>query len=206
MTSVLSDLSSKLFKTALIIAAIICGVVGVIVGTYEGVETARRVKYPIAYGEYIVKYAGENDLDPFLVMAVIHIESNFVPEAQSHVAYGLMQMTEETAEWTAKDMNITEDYDVTDPETSIRFGCHYLRHLLDLYSNTDTALAAYNAGMGNVNSWLKNPDYSSDGKTLYYIPFPETRSYVEKVNDSWEHYRTTDFSDLNDEQGRLTEE
>ena len=203
VTSALSELSSKMLKTVLIFVAIVCGVVGIVIGTYEGVETAKRVKYPIAYGDYILQYAGENDLDPFLVMAVIHIESNFVPEAQSHVAYGLMQMTEDTAAWTAKDMKIKGDYDFTDPETSIKLGCHYLKHLLDLYGNTDTALAAYNAGMGNVNSWLQNPDYSSDGKTLYYIPFPETRSYVEKVNESWEYYKTTDFSDLNEEQGKL---
>ena len=204
--SAFSDLSSKLLKTVLICVAIICGVVGIVVGTYEGVETAKRVKYPIAYGDYILRYAGENDLDPFLVMAVIHIESNFVPEAQSHVAYGLMQMTEETADWTARDMKIKGDYDFTDPETSIMLGCHYLRHLIDIYGNVDTALAAYNAGMGNINSWLKNPDCSKDGKTLYYIPFPETRSYVQKVNESWEYYKTTDFTDLNEEQGRLGQE
>lgn len=204
--SAFSDLSSKMLKTVLICVAIICGVVGIVVGTYEGVETAKRVKYPIAYGDYILRYAGENDLDPFLVMAVIHIESNFVPEAQSHVAYGLMQMTEETADWTARDMKIKGDYDFTDPETSIMLGCHYLRHLIDIYGNVDTALAAYNAGMGNINSWLKNPDCSKDGKTLYYIPFPETRSYVQKVNESWEYYKTTDFTDLNEEQGRLGQE
>lgn len=204
--SVFSDLSSKMLKTVLICVAIVCGVVGIVVGTYEGVETAKRVKYPIAYGDYILRYAGENDLDPFLVMAVIHIESNFVPEAQSHVAYGLMQMTEETADWTARDMKIKGDYDFTDPETSIMLGCHYLRHLIDIYGNVDTALAAYNAGMGNINSWLKNPDCSKDGKTLYYIPFPETRSYVQKVNESWEYYKTTDFTDLNEEQGRLGQE
>ncbi|MBR0028381.1 MAG: lytic transglycosylase domain-containing protein [Clostridia bacterium] len=195
-----------MLKTVLIFVAIVCGVVGIVIGTYEGVETAKRVKYPIAYGDYILQYAGENDLDPFLVMAVIHIESNFVPEAQSHVAYGLMQMTEETADWTARDMKIKGDYDFTDPETSIMLGCHYLRHLIDIYGNVDTALAAYNAGMGNINSWLKNPDCSKDGKTLYYIPFPETRSYVQKVNESWEYYKTTDFTDLNEEQGRLGQE
>ena len=103
-------------------------------------------------------------------------------------------------------MKIKGDYDFTDPETSIMLGCHYLRHLIDIYGNVDTALAAYNAGMGNINSWLKNPDCSKDGKTLYYIPFPETRSYVQKVNESWEYYKTTDFTDLNEEQGRLGQE
>ena len=83
-------------------------------------------------------------------MAVIKVESNFVPEAHSGVAGGLMQLTEETAEWNAKELGITTEYDYMDPETNIRFGCHYLRHLIDVYGNIDTALAAYNGGMGNV--------------------------------------------------------
>ena len=43
------------------------------------------------------------------------------------------------------------------------------------------ALAAYNGGMGNVNKWLDDEKYSSDGETLDYIPFKETREYVKKV-------------------------
>ena len=74
-------------------------------------------------------------------------------------------------------------------ETNIRFGCHYLRHLIDVYGNIDTALAAYNGGMGNVYSWLNDSRYSDDGVTLKYIPFSETRNYVVKVNSSWEHYK-----------------
>ena len=173
----------KVFLAALAIAIAILGIMG-------GYETSRRVKYPVAYGDLIAEYAKQNDLDPYLVMAVVKVESNFVPEAHSHVAYGLMQLTEETAAWNANELGIT-DYDFTDPETSIMLGCHYLRHLIDLYENVDTALAAYNAGMGNVSAWLKNKEYSDDGETLKYIPFPETRSYVKKVNESWEHYRTT---------------
>ena len=169
-------------------------------GILGGYETSQRIKYPTAYGDYIAKYAAENDLDPYLVMAVIKVESNFVPEAHSHIAYGLMQLTEETAEWNAKDMNITEDYDFTDPETSIKFGCHYLRHLIDIYGNIDTALAAYNAGMGNVIEWLKNSDYSDDGDTLKYIPFPETRSYVEKVNKYWQRYSEVGFDEEHEEE------
>ena len=100
-------------------------------------------------------------------------------------------------------MHVTYDYDIADPETSINFGCYYLRHLIDLYKNTDTALAAYNAGMGNVNGWLEDKEYSDDGVTLKYIPFPETRSYVRKVNESWEYYKGTDFTDLDDERGKI---
>ena len=196
---------SKLFKAFLAAAAITLAIIGVVVGTREGMDIAQRTKYPIAYGGLITHYAGENDLDPFLVMAVIHVESNFIPEAQSHVAYGLMQLTYETAEWVANDMKVTYDYDIADPETSINFGCYYLRHLINIYENIDTALAAYNAGMGNVNSWLNDRQYSDDGITLKVqnIPFPETRSYVEKVNASWEYYRTTDFADLDEDKGKI---
>jgi soluble lytic murein transglycosylase len=176
---------SKIFKAFLALVAIVVAILGVV----GGYQTSRRVKYPVAYADYIVKYATANDLDPYLVMAVIKAESNFVPEAHSGIAGGLMQLTEETAEWNANDMNYEGDYDYMDPETNIMFGCHYLRHLIDIYGNVDTALAAYNGGMGNVQSWLNDERYSDDGETLKYIPFPETRSYVVKVNSNWEHYK-----------------
>lgn len=181
-------------------------IVVAILGAIGGYETSQRVKYPIAYGDLIAQYANDNNLDPHLVMAVIRVESNFVPEARSHVAYGLMQVTEETAAWTAKDMGITWDYNFKEPETNIMLGCYYLRHLIDMYGNIDTALAAYNAGMGNVNEWLANREYSSDGETLSYIPFPETRNYVEKVNTSWEYYKTTDFAELEIDDGKIQSE
>lgn len=176
---------SKIFKAFLALIAIVVAILGVV----GGIQTSQRVKYPVAYADFIVKYANENDLDPFLVMAVIKAESNFVPEAHSGIAGGLMQLTEETAAWNANDMKYSGDYDYMDPETNIRFGCHYLRHLIDIYGNIDTVLAAYNGGMGNVDSWLKNPDYSDDGISLKYIPFPETRNYVIRVNENWEHYK-----------------
>ena len=61
-------------------------------------------------------------------------------------------------------------------------GCYYLSYLINRYNDVDVALAAYNGGMGNVDKWLANPEYSSDGKTLSSIPFPETEKYVERVN------------------------
>lgn len=175
---------SKLFKLLLAILVVIIGFIGVKSGYHVG----KQSNFPVAYSEYIVKYAAKNKLDPYLVMAVIKVESNYVPEARSAYAGGLMQLTEETARWNAAKLDI-EDYDYMDPETNIKMGCHYLRHLIDEYGNTDTALAAYNGGMGNVNKWLDDPEYSSDGKTLDYIPFPETRNYVKKVNSNWENYK-----------------
>jgi len=57
-----------------------------------------------------------------------------------------------------------------------------LRRLIDYFEHVDTALAAYNAGMGNVRSWLEQTQYSYDGETLHTIPFAETRAYVPRVN------------------------
>lgn len=178
---------SKIFKGFLAIVAVVVAILGIM----GGYETSQRFKYPVAYSDYIAKYSKENDLDPYLVMAVIKVESNFVPDAHSGVAGGLMQLTVETAEWNANALGVS-DYDYMDPETNIRFGCHYLRHLIDIYGNIDTALAAYNGGMGNVSAWLSDERYSSDGVSLDYIPFSETRNYVVKVNSSWEHYSLND--------------
>jgi soluble lytic murein transglycosylase len=65
----------------------------------------------------------------------------------------------------------------------------------DFEGVTDTALAAYNAGRGNVQKWLKDPRYSSDGKTLIYIPFRETRNYVKRVNAALDLYTRLYFPD-----------
>ena len=66
---------SKIFKAFLALAAIVIAILGVA----GGIQTSQRVKYPVAYADFIVKYSNENDLDPFLVMAVIKAESIFVP-------------------------------------------------------------------------------------------------------------------------------
>lgn len=173
----------KIVKGILAALAIVIAIIGM----KSGYDTGKQVTYPVAYGDWIIKYSAENELDPFLVMAVIKQESNFVPEAHSGYAGGLMQLTEETARWNADEMGIT-DYDYMDPQTNIRLGCHYLKYLLTHYQNTDTALAAYNGGMGNVDSWLSDSSYSADGVTLSYIPFGETRGYVDKVNEYWNYY------------------
>ncbi len=182
---------SKLFKVFLAVLAVVIA----ILGAMGGYETSRRIKYPVAYSDFIIKYSAKNNLDPCLVMAVVKAESNFIPEAHSGFAGGLMQLTEETAEWTANDMGLKGDYDYMDPETNIMLGCRYLKHLIDVYGNTDTALAAYNGGMGNVAEWLQDSQYSDDGVTLKYIPFAETRHYVERVNNNWENYRAADSVD-----------
>ncbi len=117
-------------------------------------------------------------------------KADFDPEAESPVgALGLMQMMPETFDWMQT--HIGGEYDASallDPEISIKYGCALLRVLLNEYDNLATAVCAYNAGMGNVTSWLSDPAYSEDGVTLKEIPFEETRLYVQKVLQYKETY------------------
>lgn len=155
-----------------------------------GIQTCKNLLYPFEYQEIVVKYANDNDLDHALVMAVIKAESNFVADAHSGKASGLMQLTDETGEWVAEKMGISpESVDLMNPRDNIRLGCYYLKYLIDYYDgNIDVALAAYNGGMGNVDKWLNNSRYSKDGETLDHIPFAETRHYVKKVRNEQKVY------------------
>ncbi len=142
-----------------------------------------ELSYPRKYKSIVTEQAAEYDLEESLVYAVIKAESNFDAEAVSSVgAVGLMQMMPETFYWMQT--HVGETYDESalyEPEVSIRFGCALLRLLLSEYGDLTVALCAYNAGMGNVASWLSDSAYSDDGKTLKAIPFGETEAYVQKV-------------------------
>lgn len=155
-----------------------------------GADTYEKLVYPLAYSDIILKYSNQNRLDGYLVMAVIKTESNFIHDAHSGKAGGLMQLTDDTAEWICGKMDIKHDkIDLFEPEDNIKLGCFYLKFLIDKYDgNIDVALAAYNAGPANVDAWLKDKKYSKNGRDLDYIPFPETRDYVKKVNKQWQKY------------------
>ncbi len=178
----------KARKIAFVFFGTVLAVVLGVIGLKIGLETSRNFKYPVAYSEYISKYSTENELDPYLVMAVIKQESNYVADARSPYAGGLMQLTEATAEEYGNKLGLG-NFNYMDPETNIQIGCYVLRSLLDRYDVVDTALAAYNAGLGNVDKWLADPQYSVDGKTLEHIPFSETRHYIKKINEYVSEYK-----------------
>ncbi|WP_291636018.1 lytic transglycosylase domain-containing protein [Clostridium sp.] len=148
--------------------------------------------YPLKYENQIVKYSQRYDVDPYLVVAVIRAESNFDEKAVSHRgAYGLMQIMPDTAMWVAENMKLT-DFKLEklyDTEINIAMGCWYINNLNNEFNgNIDLVLAAYNGGRGNVQKWLKNNEYSADGKTLNVIPFEETDKYVKKVKTNYNIY------------------
>lgn len=182
--------SARPGRRLLLVAIIVLLVVAIILAVAVGRLLERRT-YRLTYRDEIAKWAKEFQLDPFLVAAVIHCESSNQPQAvSSSGAIGLMQIMPETGEWIAGKLAITE-YTVTmleEPAINVRFGCWYLRFLLDRYDKAiEHAVAAYNAGHGNVDTWLKDPALSKDGK-LTEIPFAQTSAYVTKVMRAYEKY------------------
>lgn len=164
-------------------------IISAVFAVKSGKELSKSIKYPVEYSDYIVKYSAENGLDPYLVIAVIRQESNFIADAQSPYAGGLMQLTPLTAQEYGAKLGLG-DFNYMDPETNIQIGCFLLRSLIDKYDGeVDTALAAYNGGPANVDRWLADPAYSSDGKKLDNIPFEETGAYIEKVNNYMQEYK-----------------
>jgi len=162
---------------------IICILLLAIVGSLGVVLIVNRY-YPVRHVEIINKYSQEFDLDRSLIFAVINAESRFNERAQSRAgASGLMQIMEDTAYWLAPMADISDfNYDrIFEPDINIRLGTFYLNMLIRQFGSVEVALCAYNAGPGNVRSWLENPEYSSDGETLDFIPFAETRNYVNRV-------------------------
>jgi soluble lytic murein transglycosylase len=135
------------------------------------------------YDEYINQYSNKFGIDSQLVKSVIKKESNINPEVVSNKgAMGLMQIMPKTAREIAAQLNIS-DYSsdkLKDPQVNIMFGTYYLKKLLDYYNNNlILALAAYNAGIGNVDMWRKEiPDLHIN---VEKFPFNETRNYVKSV-------------------------
>lgn len=152
----------------------------------------RTFLFPVKYADLVIKYSEKYNLDAYLVFSIIRVESKFNPQATSHKgAKGLMQITDQTGEWGAKEIGIENYYSdrLYEPEINIQIGCWYIRKLINQYKNNlETSLAAYNAGSGNVSKWLENEKYSRDSEKLHFIPFKETREYVKKVVKSRKYY------------------
>ena len=148
-------------------------------------EAAERAQHPLYYSELIEENAAIYELDPALVAAVILCESSFDPSAESRVgARGLMQLMPDTADWVAGKVN-EPDYSfdkLYTPDVGVRFGSWYLGYLSRRFEgDIKKMVCAYHAGQGNVDAWLRNPEYSADGVTLDVIPTNDTRRYATRV-------------------------
>lgn len=139
--------------------------------------------YPLKYEQEILLYCEKYQVPAPLVASIINAESSFDASAKSAKgASGLMQVLPSTAKWICQTngLNFAKD-DLFVAEKNIQIGTLYLAYLLAKFPDVKTAVAAYNAGEGNVMLWLASKTYSDDAQTLLCTPFPATNAYVEKV-------------------------
>ncbi|HEY8486759.1 MAG TPA: lytic transglycosylase domain-containing protein [Limnochordales bacterium] len=166
------------------------------VALVAGVANLRTVVswlYPIYYRELLLQWAGRRGLDPWLVVAVVRVESNFSTTALSpRGAVGLMQLLPDTARWIAEQTGEGEFFAdlLFVPEVNVRLGTWYLAHLLEIFQGREAAaLAAYNAGRGRVERWLEEGGWDGSADSLRAVPYGETRRFVERVLRMRELYR-----------------
>ncbi len=160
--------------------------------------------YPVKYEYYVEAASKEFDVDVCLIYGVIRTESGFDPNAVSQAgAIGLMQIMPETFTWL---QNYRTDFmpdklldseELYKPNVNIEYGTYMLRYLLDHY-NGETALVicAYNAGYGNVDSWLEDGTIPKTGVTSEDIPFTETANYLDRVTEAMNIYRTLYYEEI----------
>jgi Soluble lytic murein transglycosylase and related regulatory proteins (some contain LysM/invasin domains) len=150
--------------------------------------------YPIHYKEDIRASASNYNLEPHLIAAVIRAESNYQTGRESRKgALGLMQLMPSTAHWVVEKAGfdkVTDDMLRHRADVSIEVGSWYLNMLHEQFDdNMIAAVAAYNAGPGNVRKWLDDGVWNGEIGTTEDIPFGETRHYVQKVYYYYNKYK-----------------
>jgi soluble lytic murein transglycosylase len=148
-------------------------------------RSLEEVTLPLRHEDIIRQQAAEKGVPADLIAAVIYSESRFRDQTSHAGARGLMQITPATAqviERLSGGQTFKFD-DLSNPDINIRYGTFYLHYLIDKFGDNEiAALAAYNAGEGNVMAW------GGSNLRLDDIPFPETRGYVEDVLDKRDEY------------------
>ena len=174
-TQTLNKIKAVLFLLLLVVISVII--------IYNSVSLVMQTVYPRGYSDIVEAKAEEYNVDKALLYALIETESGFDENAVSSVgARGLMQIMPETFLWLCeKEGEAYTEEDLFTPEVNIKYGTMYYGMMLKKFGDIETAVAAYHAGTTNVKKWLSDENYSLDGKTLYDIPFPQTKAYVERV-------------------------
>jgi soluble lytic murein transglycosylase len=171
-------------RRAVIVALLGAGL-AIAVSQIDFQRAIQEITLPLQHEDIIRQQASDKNLDPALIAAVIYSESKFRDQESSAGAIGLMQITPKTGRYIERLSGGTtfRTSDLNDPQINISYGAYLLRRFLDHYDdNAVAALAAYNAGPGNVDAWGGADLQVSD------IGFPETRAYVQEVLEKRDEY------------------
>jgi soluble lytic murein transglycosylase len=186
-------------RLALLAGVLVVAGVGALLLLPLGEKAVREVTLPLRHEDIIRQQARDKHLDAALIAAVIYAETKFRPRRSSAGAEGLMQITPATARFIAHRSGgvAFRPSDLGDAQINIQYGSYYLRYLLDRYGGNETlALAAYNGGEGNVDRWLVRASKDARQFGPGDIPFPETRAYVDRVQQARADYRDTYAAEL----------
>ena len=157
-----------------------------------------ELAFPRYFNNIVTEVCEQNKIAEHLIYALIRSESFFDSDISSVVgAQGLTQLMKQTADETAKKLNLPEDYNILDPKTNVLIGSYYLNSLIKRSDKNSELLAllSYNAGRSNVRNWLKDskkqweslgfksnsPAGMSLDLFIETIPFSETREYGKKL-------------------------
>ncbi|NTU88477.1 MAG: lytic transglycosylase domain-containing protein [Actinobacteria bacterium] len=168
---------------ALIVLLVLATVVSI-----KGPHTVKAVYYPLEYTQEIAESSARHEVNPYWVCALIESESAWDSDVMSDAgAIGLMQLLPETAkdlaDWGIVDASRYPPENLKDPAVNIEYGTAYIRYLVERYHEMEPAVAAYNAGLGNVDEWLESGEDIRDT-----IDFPETATYLLRVVRAKELY------------------
>jgi soluble lytic murein transglycosylase len=162
-------------------------------------DAVREITLPLRHDDIIRQQAADKDLDAALIAAVIYEESRFRDQTSHAGARGLMQLTPETADFIADRSGGVRfrQEDLATPQINIAYGSWFLRYLIDHYDGNETlAIAAYNAGQTNVDGWVERAGGPESFDAARDVPFPETRAYVDNVQERRDEYREHYSDDL----------
>ncbi|TRX58144.1 transglycosylase SLT domain-containing protein [Thalassomonas sp. M1454] len=139
------------------------------------------IRFPMPYNDQFSQFAKQYSINVAWAYAIARKESLFMSDASSSVgALGIMQVKPITAGYINKTK--LNRWQILDVDTNVKLGINYLSYLMDKFDNNIVlATAAYNAGPGKVERWLKaEPNLAADA-WIETIPYKETREYVKSV-------------------------
>lgn len=152
----------------------------------------QRLVYPFPYRDLVEASAQKYGVDPLLLVALMRQESSFDPAAGSSAgARGLTQFLPSTAALLAPSIGLSSfsDADLNRPAVAIKLGARYLADLTrEFGGNPYVAVAAYNAGSGNVHGWLGDNPRDDFDLLAEEIPYKETHDYVRNVYRFYQEY------------------